>query len=264
MDKVHKEKASSVDLLATRALAHRAVHHPFLLTLASGGFEPQSLEVARKFAHWYHGYSSCFPVYLNTVIHSLEKPEHRALLKENLREEKGYIDPHDYDIIKSSGISLKDVENIPHPVLFDRYCDAVDVHKTMRLTVPQQTHEWRTAYAEMLKGGSAAFNVGALGIATENIVSATYTKLLQGFERIEGLGRRELAFFELHCYVDEQHNKDLLAIAEELAAEPGGLDELERGMMAALELREKFWDALYAACSEYSRFSNEELEYTSG
>ncbi len=238
----------AVDRLVEKALAHRAVRHPFLMTLASGGFGARTNDVAREFARSYHGYSSLFPTYLSTVIDHLESAEHSALLGENLAEEKGRLDPAERDTIEALGIEIADVDGVPHPVLFEKYCDAVGVTADVRSAPPEFTVEWRSSFLGMLRSGSAAFGVGALGIATESIVAATYDKVLDGLRRVDGLDRRDMVFFELHCHVDDQHQADLLEIARDLAQEPGGLADLERGMLASLELRATFWDALHAAC----------------
>ncbi|MEM9381241.1 MAG: iron-containing redox enzyme family protein [Planctomycetota bacterium] len=239
---------ASVDRLVDVALAHRAVRHPFLTSFASGGFGARTDEVASELARWYHGYSSRFPTYLTAVIERLERADHRELLGENLAEERGRLDPDERETIESLGIDMADVDGIPHPILFERYCDAVGVTRDVRRTPPVPTLEWRSSFLGMLRAGSAAFGVGALGLATESIVAATYEKILEGLRRIDGLERRDVVFFELHCHVDDQHQEDLLDIARDLASQPGGLAELERGMLASLDLRASFWDALHASC----------------
>ncbi|MEM6672320.1 MAG: iron-containing redox enzyme family protein [Planctomycetota bacterium] len=241
-------KRSSVDRLVEVALAHRAVQHPFLETFASGGFGSRTPEVARELARWYHGYSSRFPLYLQAVIQRLQREDHRELLGENLAEERGRLDPDERETIESLGIDIADVDGVPHPVLFERYCDAVGITADIRRTAPSATLEWRSTFLGALRAGSAAFGVGALGLATESIVAATYEKILDGLKRVDGLDRRDMVFFELHCHVDDQHQEDLLEIACDLAAENGGMAELERGMLASLELRANFWDALHASC----------------
>lgn len=239
---------ASVDRLVDVALAHRAVRHPFLTSFASGGFGARTKDVAVELARWYHGYSSWFPTYLTAVIERLDRADHRDLLGENLAEERGRLDPDERETIEALGIPMEDVDGIPHPVLFERYCDAMGVTRDVRRKVPEKTQEWRSSFLGMLRAGSAAFGVGALGLATESIVASTYERILEGLRRVEGLDRRDMVFFELHCHVDDQHQEDLLQIARDLAAQPDGLAELERGMLASLDLRAAFWDALHAAC----------------
>ena len=239
-----------VEELASRALAHDAVRHPFLEALGSGAFGARTHDVARTFALWYDGYSRWFPRYLNAVIERLESPRHRELLSENLAEEQGRLDPDERDTLIELGIDPATVDGVPHPQLFARFCRAVGLTDAERSAPPEATIEWRSAFHGMLRAGSQAYAVGALGLGTETIVSTIYPRILQGFRRVPNLTREDLVFFELHCHVDDQHQVDLLEIAADLAAAPGGLAELERGMYDALDLRVNFWDQLHANALE--------------
>ena len=104
---------------------------------------------------------------------------------------------------------------------------------------------WRTRFESYLGSASGAQAVGALGLGTELIVRPIYEQLVRGIIGIGALRRDQFVFFELHCLVDDQHQKDLLGIAAELAQAPNGLNELRSGMRTALRLRLEFWDDLY-------------------
>lgn len=251
------DRGAPVDRLVRFACAHRAVRHPFLTTLATGGFEERTRAIARRFAHAYHGFSSRFPEYLEAVIGQLERPSHRARLSENLAEERGHLDPESEAALRDLGIAVEDVEDVPHPVLFERYCDAVGATADLRARPPAATVSWSDAFLHALRRNSAAFGVGALGIATESIVAPTYAQILAGLADIEDLDRRDLVFFELHCHVDDHHQEDLLQIARDLAEEPGGAEELERGVRVSLSLRAAFWDALHASCLDRTHRARE-------
>lgn len=237
-----------VDGLVTQALAHRSVHHPFLRAFGEGHFGARTGEVARTFAHWYAGYSAWFPHYLEAVIARLDRPDHRRLLAENLAEERGRLAPDELETVRELGIDPATVDGVPHPELFRRFCRALGLGEAELMAPPPATLEWRAAFRAMLKAGSAAYGVGALGLGTETIVSSIYPHVLRGLERVPGLSREDAVFFELHCHVDDQHHKDLLAIAADLARDREGALDLERGMRDALELRDAFWDQLHAAC----------------
>jgi pyrroloquinoline-quinone synthase len=77
------------------------------------------------------------------------------------------------------------------------------------------------------------------------VVRAIYRQLLAGIRKATSLTREQYLFFELHCLVDDQHQKDLLSIAGDLIRRPGGIEQLRAGMLFALDLRVEFWDALY-------------------
>lgn len=236
--------------LAAEALGHRAVRHPLLQSFGSGAFGERTAEVARSYAHWYDGYSRWFPKYLQAVIARLDDPDHRALLAENLAEEQGRLCPDEHATLLGLGIDPATVDGIAHPELFARFRRAIGLPDAAMGHIPEATIEWRASFLGMLRAGSAAYGVGALGLGTETIVSAIYPQLLDGLARVEGLGREDVVFFELHCHVDDQHQEDLLAIARTMVATPEGAADLRRGMNDALDARVKFWDALHAECLE--------------
>lgn len=240
--------APSVEGLREAALRHRAVRHPFLSSFARGDFRARSRDVARTYAAWYDGYSRWFPRYLGAVIGRLEDPGHRELLRENLAEEQGELCPDERGTLIELGIDPASVDGVPHPELFARFRRAVGLSDADVATPPPATIEWRAGFHGMLKAGSAAYGVGALGLGTETVVSAIYPFLLDGLAHVPGLERADVVFFELHCHVDDQHQLDLLEIARDLSTTAHGFRELERGMCDALELRANFWDALHASC----------------
>ncbi|MEO0973260.1 MAG: DUF3050 domain-containing protein, partial [Pseudomonadota bacterium] len=104
------------------------------------------------------------------------------------------------------------------------------------------------SFLRYLQTATPASAVGALGFGTERVVGAVYERLLRGIGGCEAitLERSQLVFFELHTLVDDQHHRDLLAIAAELCTNAGAREDLESGMHAALILRARFWDALHA------------------
>lgn len=240
--------AVGVSSLHDAALRHRAVRHPFLAAFARGDFRARTRDVARTYAAWYDGYSRWFPRYLGAVIGRLEDPAHADLLRENLAEEQGRLCPDERGTLIELGIDPASVDGVPHPELFARFRRALGLSDADVATPPPATIEWRAAFHGMLKAGSAAYGVGALGLGTETVVSEIYPYLLDGLRHVPDLERADVVFFELHCHVDDQHQLDLLEIAQDLARTPGGLQDLERGMCDALELRAAFWDALHASC----------------
>ncbi len=200
-----------------------------------------------EFAANYHGYSQWFPYYLRAVIEGLDREDHKQLLRHNLQEEQGLLDDEDRKMLESLGIDTEKVDGIPHPQLFERFCDALGVGARERNSPPEATQSWRSEFRRLLEHGSPAVAVGALGLGTEAIVSTLYGQLLTALRRVPALKREGYVFFELHCLVDDQHQRDLLAIAGDLAERPGGLEELQHGMFEALRLREEFMDALASA-----------------
>lgn len=229
--------------LTRETLQHPSVHHPFLAAFARGGYADPAA-VLRSYAWEYSGYSAWFPKYLQTVIDRLDRPEHRELLLHNLEEEKGQLGEDDRQALREVGIDPLPLIGVPHPVLFRRFCHAMGIDEQQLATPSANAVRWRTRLMHFLDGASPAAAVGALGLGTEQIVRPIYEQLLAGIRRIPTLRREDYVFFELHCLVDDQHQKDLLEIAKDLATTPDGLRDLRHGMLTALELRGEFWDGL--------------------
>ena len=226
------------------ANAHPALHHPWLEAMATGAVTDLA-GAFRDFAIEYQGYQSRFPLYLRLVIDSLRRPEHQQLLRHNLAEEKGHLDATDAAALAAIGIDPATVAGVPHPALFRRFATAIGVRdRDLEPASPAAIH-WRQKFIAFLRDASPAAAVGALGLGTEQIVRPVYLKLLRGIRQL-GLARADYVFFELHCEVDDQHQKDLLAIALELIDSPPARADLRRGMLAALDLRNAFWSHLHA------------------
>jgi len=220
------------------------VHHPWLAALAAGTL-PEPAQAVRDFAVTYNGYSQWFPRYLQAVIDRLPSRRHRDLLAENLAEEKGELHPEDREALVAVGIDPTQVEGIPHSRLFRAFCLALGVREEELATPHPAAVRWRERFLRALQQGTPAFCVGALGLGTEGVVRPIYRQLLQGIERATCLPRRDYVFFELHCLVDDQHQKDLLLIAEDMLSTPESAAQLAAGMHTALSLRAEFWDHLY-------------------
>jgi pyrroloquinoline quinone (PQQ) biosynthesis protein C len=212
--------------------------------MAAGRF-PNVAWALRDFAWHYNGYSEWFPRYLRAVIRRLEEPQHRRLLAENLAEEKGRLDDEERSTLLEIGIDPETVAGIPHSELFQQFCQAVGLDRTTLATTTAATEQWRTRFLTFLRGASPAAAVGALGLGTEGIVSHIYRPILDGIRADGSVQRSDYVFFELHCYVDDQHQQDLFEIAVDLASTPQGRDDLRRGMLTALNLRSEFWDHLF-------------------
>lgn len=230
--------------LIAEAQNHRAVHHPYLLALRSGEFKRMDL-VLRDFALQYGAYSAWFPRYLTAVIAKLEDPKHRLYLLDNLAEESGRLDEHAIAAIESLGIHKEWVDGIAHPLLFERFQNAIGVERSEPIGIEVQI--WRESFLGLVQHTSAASAVGAIGLGTESIVKDIYRHFIDAIETHTSLTLREYAFFPLHTEVDDEHGVILLQIAEELAStSEDAHEDLRKGMLKALNLRASFWDDMYA------------------
>jgi pyrroloquinoline quinone (PQQ) biosynthesis protein C len=236
-----------VQRLASEALRHRAVRHPYLAALADGTL-PDTRWALSDFARQYYAYSSHFPRYLTTVISRLERPEHRRALLENLTEESGVYEDEELAELAKLGVEREWIEGIPHPVLFRRFADSIGVR---HVEGSERDHvvAWRDLFLQVL-GNSAAEGLGALGLGTENIVRTIYGPFVKAVARLGELSPRDTVFFPLHTAVDDHHQATLQALSVDHAQTAEGRSELRRGMLKALQLRSAFWDWMLARALE--------------
>jgi len=219
------------------------VVHPWLQRLEANTL-PDMRAALVDFAWHYYGYSQWFPRYLRAVIQRLEVPAHRALLAENLAEEKGHLSEEDCDTLRAIDIDPQSVAGIPHSLLFRKFCKSIGLDDAALSTVAPATIRWRSSFLDYLTSASPAAAVGALGLGTEGIVKTIYRPIVNGLRKFGQLDRRDYVFFELHCFVDDQHGKDLMGIAASLGQTEEGRSDLRSGMLTALNLRREFWDNL--------------------
>lgn len=231
-----------VDNLVDEALGHRAVHHPYLQALATGGV-PDLRWALADFARQYLPYSHAFPRYLTAVIARLDDPAHRSGLIENLTEESGRYEQEELDELADIGVPSHWIDGVPHPVLFRRFGEALGVSGASSLDEPIC---WRDLFLTVLTHGTPAEAVGALGLGTETIVSTMYRPFVTAIGRFGELDPRDTVFFPLHTAVDDHHQAVLKQIAIDHARTQAGRTGLRHGMLKALQLRCAFWDWMQA------------------
>jgi pyrroloquinoline quinone (PQQ) biosynthesis protein C len=231
---------TAMDKLLSEAENHRAVHHPYLKALASGGFKNMPL-VLQDFAAQYGHYSAWFPRYLTGVISKLENAEHRRHLLDNLAEESGHLHEEDLVAIRELGIRDEWVQGIPHPQLFRRFQKAIGANPDAKPGI--EVSIWRESFLSLIQGNSAVSAVGAIGLGTESVVKLIYHPIIEAIKNYTTLSLEDYVFFPLHTEVDDEHGLILLNIAAELAAQSEeNAWELRKGMLKALNLRAAYWD----------------------
>lgn len=235
---------SQLTALLHQAHDHRALNHPYLQALAMGNVPNLRWAIA-DFARQYYGYSTHFPAFLKAAIGRLECPDHRAALLENLEEESGHYSDEDLAVLAGVGIQADWIIGVPHPRLFRRFQRAMGIGDADLQETEMPVILWRDHLLEILNDGSAAEAIGALGLGTESIVSECYQFIRQALAHLDDLDPRDTVFFPLHTLVDDAHQETLLEVATDLAVASGSVQDLERGMVGALELRAEFWDWMY-------------------
>jgi CRP-like cAMP-binding protein len=245
--------AEFVSNLADESLRHRAVRHPYLRALADGSL-PDTRWALADFARQYYGYSSHFPRYLTTVISRLENPAHRNALLENLTEESGIYEEDELEELAKFGVEREWIEGIAHPLLFQRFSEAIGVRRG-EAKESDQVACWRELFLQLLSSGSPAEALGALGLGTENIVRTIYGPFVEAIGRLGDLSPRDTVFFPLHTAVDDHHQATLQAISADFASSDEGRAGLRRGMLKSLQLRTAFWDWLHERAMDPARAS---------
>ena len=233
-----------VDELASEALRHRAVEHPYLAALDAGDLPDMAFALA-DFAQHYYSYSAHFPRYLTALISRLENPDHREALLANLTEESGEYDQEELDELREFGVDPEWIVGIPHPALFQRFRKALGVANTAVADDHIEVVCWREMLISTLSSATPAEAVGALGLGTETIVQRIYMPFCSAIAHLGKLTPRDSVFFPLHTAVDDHHQAILKSIAADFAASATGRADLAKGMYKALTLRDSVWNWLY-------------------
>lgn len=236
-----------VDALEAIAISHRAINHPYLAAMA-GGDLPDMQGALRDFGHQYLAYSRNFARYLTATMVQLDDVEHRKALVDNLAEEGGHLHDEDIEALEAIGVDPDWVMGVPHPMLFRRFLAAFGMDDAWLAAHDfcPEAKAWSEAMLALCGTGGAARAVGAIGPGTEAVVSTLYRPIVDALRRWTDLERRDRVFFDLHCEVDDEHAAILRNIAVDIALDPTARLDLYAGARQALELREVFFDFMYA------------------
>lgn len=223
-----------VDALCEDAHAHPAVNHPYLQRLADGDL-PDMAAAIRDYCHQYYFYSSQFPAYLEGVIAGLGSPAHRQVLIDNLEEERGHG-------------AAANPEHVPHTELFQRFRRAAGVSPEYEAATPACTtvQVWRDLFLQKCRSRQPGVGLGAIGIATEMMVSTIYRYLQRAVSAHTAMKPDDYVFLTLHLDCDDGHAADLKRISVELAEDHETREALRFGVLSSLNLRNNFWDVMLA------------------
>lgn len=223
-----------VEALCADAFAHPAVNHPYLKRLADGDL-PDIGSAIRDYCHQYYFYSAQFPAYLEGVIAGLPSAAHRKVLIDNLEEERGHGEAANPD-------------QVPHTELFQRFRRAAGVSPEYEAATPACTTAlvWRDLFLQKCRSHQLGVGLGAIGIATEMMVSTIYRHLQRAVSDHTAMKPDDYVFLTLHLDCDDQHAADLKQISIELAGKQETREALRFGVLSSLNLRNAFWDVMLA------------------
>lgn len=233
--------------LQDEALHHEAVHHPYLIALSEGTFSDPR-EALRSFAQTYQGYNAWFPRFLEAVEARLPR-ELQSVLAGNKAEEVGSYDEETLCELEAAGLQREWIDKVPHPELFRRFQQALNVEPDARVNSASPVGRWREELLKLLETDHPAAAVGALGLGTELVVSRMYASVLKGVDSFAQIRPEGRSFLVLHALVDDAHAESLLELSLHFAMDGEGRAALARGMRAALEMRADFWTELQSSPS---------------
>lgn len=213
--------------LSTEALAHPATGHEYLTRFSEGNF-PDMDAAVKDYALQYYCYSAGFTSYLLAVINGLSEQRHKDVLLENLEEEQG-----------------QDEDNhIPHTLLFERFRRAAGVSDKDEQSPCTTAIVWRDLFLQKCQSRELGVGLGAIGIATEMIVSRVYEQLLNGIRDHTSISPDDYIFFDLHVECDDEHAEKLIEITAEIAETSNAREAIRFGVISSLNLRCAFWDVM--------------------
>lgn len=223
-----------IDALRIEVSQHNALDHPFLYRLRHGLYDDM-VAVLRDYAHQYSFYSRGFVTYLESVIERLPNEDQKEHLRENLVEEQG-------------NPNAEKLEEKPHVEIFDHFKSIVGADEAYQQANPASatTKIWAKLFDEKCRSADVGIGLGAIGLATENIVPEIYPYIVDAIDDHTNLGPEASLFFRLHVDCDDGHGEDLVNITREVAEDAANREAIRFGTLSALNLRSAFWDSQLA------------------
>lgn len=213
-------------LAALRALrdAHPFWDNPLLVDLRSGALDlPALREIFGQYAAWSRAFTRCLAAYMARC----EDEHARARLIENLWDEGGGADP-----------------SRRHSVLFARFLEHGLGLTPDALVFDAETRAFVDANIAGASGEDPVAAAAFLSLGVEGIVARLYGDFVVGL-RAAGVDEAWLGFFHAHIECDDAHAATLEEILTAQGGAPGFEASARAGMLAALELRDRFFRHLH-------------------
>jgi pyrroloquinoline quinone (PQQ) biosynthesis protein C len=223
----------NVETLAQTARESKAAKHPIYEKFRNLK-QPENVSLLRDYLVHYGCYSKTFIPALIKLIEKAPQNIKIDAIKDNLEEEQG--DRHEVGY-----------KALPHDQMYELFLK--DFHNHFGFVAESETPiteamEWAN-FTKLLEEKSFAFGVGALGLATELILSNIFQCILDGLRKVENFDAKSLYFFELHAECDEKHGDDFVSLAREIANSSRDFKELKDGTEQMLKFRQEFCDAIF-------------------
>ena len=185
--------------------AHRLLNHPFYRAWVAGALTASDLAT---YAEQYWRQVEAFPGYLETIAERLPSGHARAIVEENLADER------DGD----------------HPGLWLAFASAVGATPgRCRSSVPEpETVQCIDAFSRGAASEPLPFALGMIYGYESQTPEVAETKVA-GLRDRYGIDGEGVSYFALHASLDVQHSRDLLAAIGEVTPDKAAVAEAARG-----------------------------------
>ena len=236
------ESPMRVEQTLLLAKTSRAANHPIYKRFEDLGDRNNTL-LLKSYLSQYGHYSKTFVPALIQLINKAPKGVNIDAIEENLREEQGNIAETGH-------------KALPHRDMYALFVNEFDHHfdfPSIEEAPIKEVTEW-AAFTNQLQGKSFSFGVGALGIATELILSDIFQSILIGLRGVSLFPTNALYFLELHAESDEKHGSDFAILAGKVSKTVKDADNLENGTRQMLDLRVSFCDAILSGMEDNKNY----------
>ena len=226
------ESMMRVEQTILLAKTSQAANHPIYKRFEDLG-DQNNILLLKSYLSQYGHYSKTFVPALIQLINKAPKGVSIDAIEENLREEQGNIAETGH-------------KALPHRDMYAHFVNEFDHHfdfPSAEAAPIKEVTEW-AVFTNRLHGKSFSFGVGALGIATELILSDIFQSILIGLRGVSRFPANALYFLELHAECDEKHGSDFAILAGKVSKTVKDANDLENGTRQMLNLRASFCDAI--------------------
>ena len=234
-----------ISRLESAALAHRALHHPYLRALASNAL-PLPRQAIIDFAEQYAHHLVPMTDFLSTIEVNLDSSEHRTKLRGAVVTALGLYNPETWEDLQRQGLRRTDADGIPQHELFWELVKGVG-GRQRQPGFPVQSWKRSLLALSNIPGGQEG--IGALGLGEALCEKHIYQVLRQAIGGAPHLFDSAPTVLSLHHYLPCAYRAHFNPILLELAQCPQGRQRLAAGMFEALELKACIWDWLYERAS---------------
>jgi pyrroloquinoline-quinone synthase len=146
-------------------------------------------------------------------------------------------------VMEQSTCKAKD---LTHPALFRRFLASLGLDdEALSALVPlPETEAFNAAYKQVCRDSQWLEGLAAMGPGTECVVPSMYREILAGIEHSGLVSSGDYVFWTIHVHCDEGHGRNIIQAMMPYADDPGHQELMMRGMLRALDARERWFDGL--------------------